>query len=109
MLNTDQHLQINDIQNKIMLHKNEPITINDTLKPYHTPLPQYHSTDLSPDENNALINENSALWKHINTFNQVIAPQCVQLTLAIMAFNKTKIQLHEKAQGTQDEGMAKAV
>src|SRR5258706_14840486 len=52
---------------------NQPITINDTLKPYHTPpvdslqappmtlLPQHHSRDPSPDEINALVYENSAL------------------------------------------------
>ncbi len=98
---------------------NQPITVNDTLKPYHTPpvdslqappmtlLPQYPSKDPSPGEINALINENSALRKHIDTLNQVIASQRVQLTLATMAFNKTKNQLHEKARGTQDKARQK--
>ena len=72
-----------------------------------TLLPQYPSKDPSPDEINALINENSVLQKHIDTLNQVIASQCVQLTLATMAFNKTKNQLHEKAQGTQDKARQK--
>ena len=97
---------------------NQPITINDTLKPYHTPpvdslrappmtlLPQHHSIDPSP-EINALVNENSALRKHIDTLNQVIASQRVQLTLATMAFNKAKNQIHEKAQGTQDKARQK--
>src|SRR5258706_4684401 len=91
---------------------NQPITVNDTLKPYHTPpvdslqappmtlLPQYPSKDPSPGKINALINENSALRKHIDTLNQVIASQRVQLTLATMAFNKTKNQLHEKCNKT---------
>ena len=66
-------------------------------------MPQLHSKDPSPDEIRLLINDNSALQQHIDTLNQVIASQCVQLTLATMAFNKAKNQLHEKAQGTQDK------
>jgi len=68
-----------------------------------TQLPQYPSKDPSPHEINALIHENSTLRQHIDTLNQVIASQRVQLTLASMAFNKAKNQLHEKAQGTQDK------
>ena len=96
---------------------NQPITINDVLKPYHTPpaaalqappmtlLPQHHSGDPSPAtaDTNALINENMALRQHIKSLNQVIASQCVQLTLATMAFNKAKNQLHEKARHMQDK------
>jgi len=44
-----------------------------------------------------------ALWQHIKTLNQVIASQRVQLTLATMAFNKAKNQLHEKARHMQDK------
>jgi len=71
-----------------------------------TLLPQCHPKDPSPataDDINTLINENTALHKHISTLNQAIASQHVQLTLATMAFNKAKNQLHEKAQCTQDK------
>jgi len=69
-----------------------------------TLLPQ-HSGDPSPAnaDTNALINENMALWQHIKSLNQVIASQHVQLTLATMAFNKAKNQLHEKVQHMQDK------
>jgi len=100
---------------------NQPITINDTLKPYHTPpadalqappmtlLLKDHSQNPSPAtaDINALINENTALREHISNLNQVIASQHVQLTLATMAFNKAKNQLHEKAQHTQDKARSR--
>ena len=72
-----------------------------------TPLPHFHSMDPSPNEIRLLINENSALQKHIDSLNQVIASQPVQLTLATMAFNKAKNQLHEKAPGTQEKARQK--